>query len=59
MDNIYSSQKIHKSGESPKKITSGFIQIYTRYTAQNCKGCPLRSVCVKEKIIVVGKKRNH
>src|SRR5690606_28363426 len=42
-------QKMNKSGESKKKTTSGFIQTYTRYTAQNCNGCPLRGVCFKGK----------
>jgi len=42
-------QKMRKSGESRRKTTSGFTQVYTRYTAQNCNGCPLRGVCFKGK----------
>lgn len=42
-------QKMNKSGENKKKTTSGFVQTYTKYTAQNCDGCPLRSVCFKGK----------
>lgn len=42
-------QKMYKSGISRKKTTSGFKQSHTRYTAQNCTGCPMRGVCFKGK----------
>lgn len=42
-------QKMHKSGTGQKKTTSGFMQTHTRYTAQNCQGCPMRGVCFKGK----------
>lgn len=42
-------QKMHKSGISRKTTTSGFMQAYTRYTAQNCQDCPMRGVCFKGK----------
>lgn len=42
-------QNMNKSGISRKKTTSGFVQTYTKYTAQNCQGCPLRGVCFKGK----------
>lgn len=32
-----------------KKTKTGFTQTITRYQAQNCKGCPLRSLCHKAK----------
>lgn len=42
-------QKMHKRGEKRSKTTSGFVQVHTQYTAQNCQGCPLRGVCFKGK----------
>src|SRR5690554_2453507 len=42
-------QKMHKRGEKRSKTTSGFVQVHTQYTAQNCRGCPLRGVCFKGK----------
>src|SRR5690625_2739563 len=42
-------QKMRKSADSRRKTTSVLTRVYTRYTAQNCNGCPLRGVCFKGK----------
>ncbi len=42
-------QKMHNMGTSKRKTASGYEQTYTRYQAQNCQGCPLRSQCHKSK----------
>ena len=42
-------QALHNIGQSKRKTKTGHLQTYTRYQAQNCKGCPLRSLCHKSK----------
>lgn len=51
-------QQMHKLGISKQITKNGHLQIYTRYQASNCKGCPLRASCfkAKEKRII---KRNY
>ena len=36
-------------GSYQRKTANGFTQTLHRYQAQNCKGCPLRSLCYKAK----------
>jgi len=42
-------QAMTNIGSYKKKTKNGFEQTITRYQAQNCKGCPLRSRCHKSK----------
>jgi transposase len=42
-------QKMTKQYDKTNKTKSGFIQNYSVYKAQNCKGCPLRGACHKSK----------
>ena len=42
-------QAMHNIGCYKKKTKNGFEQTITRYQAQNCNGCPLRSPCHKSK----------
>ncbi len=42
-------QAMSNIGSCKKKTKTGFEQTITRYQAQNCKGCPLRSLCHKTK----------
>jgi transposase len=40
-------QKMRKTGERKKKTSTGYEQITSLYEAQNCTGCPLKSLCHK------------
>ena len=40
-------QHMTRTGSSGKKSASGFFSERATYTAQNCKGCPLRCRCFK------------
>ena len=40
-------QHMARTGSSGKKSASGFVSERATYTAQNCKGCPLRCLCFK------------
>lgn len=40
-------QAMSNIGSYKKRTKTGFEQTITRYRAQNCKGCPLRSLCHK------------
>ena len=42
-------QAMPNIGSYKKKTKTGFEQTITRYQAQNCKGCPLRSLCHRAK----------
>jgi hypothetical protein len=42
-------QRMENIGSHQTKTKTGFTQTITRYQAQNCHGCPLRSVCHKAK----------
>lgn len=42
-------QAMENTGTVIKTTTTGFKQSYTRYSAANCEGCPLRGVCHKAK----------
>jgi transposase len=42
-------QRMNKIAEYKKKNDSGYEQTVTKYQAQNCEGCPLRSLCHKAK----------
>lgn len=42
-------QQMQNTGSYEQKNESGFVQLITRYQAQNCKGCPLRGACHKGK----------
>jgi hypothetical protein len=42
-------QQMKKIGSYTKKTDTGFEQEYSRYQAENCENCPLRSVCHKSK----------
>lgn len=42
-------QEMINIGSYKKKTKNGFEQELHRYQAQNCKGCPLRSLCHKSK----------
>jgi transposase len=42
-------QAMTNIGSYKKKTKNGFEQEFHRYQAQNCKGCPLRSLCHKSK----------
>lgn len=42
-------QAMSNIGSYKKKTKTGFEQTLTRYKAQNCKGCSLRSLCHKSK----------
>lgn len=42
-------QPMNNIGTFKRKTSSGFEQTLTKYQAQNCKGCPLRSSCHKSK----------
>lgn len=40
-------QKMRYTGEKEKRSSNGYLQKYSRYEAENCKGCPLRPGCHK------------
>lgn len=42
-------QALTNIGSYKKKTKNGFEQEIHRYQAQNCQGCPLRSLCHKSK----------
>ena len=42
-------QEMNCMGTYKKKTSTGFEQTLTKYQAQNCEGCPLRSTCHKSK----------
>ncbi len=42
-------QAMKNIGSYKRKTKNNFEQTITRYQAQNCKGCPLRSLCHKSK----------
>jgi len=42
-------QAMNHIGDYKRKTKTGFEQTISRYQANNCKGCPLRSVCHKAK----------
>lgn len=42
-------QHMQKIGIKRTKTKSGHIQVYDRYQAKNCNGCPLRNMCHKSK----------
>ena len=42
-------QAMTNIGSYKKETKNGFKQTITRYQAQNCNGCPLRSLCHKSK----------
>jgi hypothetical protein len=42
-------QQMNNIGTAAKTTSTGFKQQITTYQAQNCNGCPLRSVCHKAK----------
>lgn len=42
-------QKMRYIGYITKITANGYEQTYSRYQAQNCRGCPLRSACHKSK----------
>lgn len=51
-------QPMNKISEGTKITKSGYKQTYSKYRAQNCKGCPVRGVCFKgetERVV----ERNH
>ena len=42
-------QQMHYIGDTIKKTTTGFKQIYRSYQAKNCCNCPLNGICHKSK----------
>lgn len=40
-------QRMRHIGDGQKVTASGFVQLISRYQAQNCLGCPMRGVCHK------------
>ncbi|WPU97143.1 IS1182 family transposase [Mucilaginibacter sabulilitoris] len=38
-------QRMHHVGDGQRITSSGFLQLISRYQAQNCEGCPMRGVC--------------
>lgn len=40
-------QHMNRIGQRKVKTASGYISVRHRYQAQNCNGCPLRSLCFK------------
>jgi len=40
-------QPMHHIGDAQKENSSGYVSTVSRYRAQNCTGCPLRSACFK------------
>lgn len=38
-------QKMKHIGDGHRVTTSGYVQLISRYEAQNCRGCPMRGVC--------------
>lgn len=40
-------QRMQHTGTGQRVTTSGYVQITSRYQAQNCEGCPMRGVCHK------------
>jgi len=40
-------QRMAHIGDGQRATTSGFVQLISRYKAQNCEGCPVRGVCHK------------
>lgn len=41
-------QKMTNIGNRVRKTSTGYEQTYTRYQAQNCRGCPFRGACHKQ-----------
>lgn len=42
-------QPMDKITQGTKATKSGYQQTYSKYSAQNCQGCPIRGVCFKGK----------
>lgn len=42
-------QRMNKISENTKTTKSGYKQTYSKYRAQNCMGCPVRSTCFNGK----------
>lgn len=40
-------QRMQHIGDGQRVTSSGFVQLISRYRAQNCEGCPMRGVCHK------------
>lgn len=40
-------QRMTHIGDGQRVTTSGFVQLISRYRAQNCEGCPMRGACHK------------
>jgi len=40
-------QRMEHTGDGHRITSSGFVQLISRYRAQNCEGCPMRGVCHK------------
>jgi len=40
-------QRMQHIGDCGRVTSSGFVQLVSRYRAQNCEGCPMRGVCHK------------
>ncbi|WPU97142.1 IS1182 family transposase [Mucilaginibacter sabulilitoris] len=38
-------QRMHHVGDGQRITSSGFLQLISRYQAQNCEGCPMRGAC--------------
>lgn len=38
-------QRMAHIGDGQRITSSGFVQLISRYRAQNCDGCPMRGVC--------------
>jgi transposase len=41
-------QRMNNIGKHKRETSTGFEQTYTRYQAQNCRGCPLLGKCHKQ-----------
>lgn len=41
--------RMEKIYEGTKTTKSGYKQVYSKYRAQNCQGCPIRGACFKGK----------
>jgi len=55
-------QKMVNIGQEKRTNANGYEQIYTRYQAQNCYGCPLTGACHKgngNRVIKVNHRLNH
>jgi len=38
-------QRMRHIGDGQRVTSSGYVQLISRYQAQNCEGCPMRGVC--------------